>query len=589
MKRSLVPATLRNTVWLCLALAFVIPLDAQEASQLWLGPWLKVATETDTIITACGVSRNGKPIPVLLPKAFVHFKGRQRVLLVVQESADSPLAAQILEEWADFRRANPAASAQVGIVPYVFPDARPKTLTSLPPEGNSYGQTECPELAYLWRYLGNLAPDLVVVIESGAELVWQEKPASGSLAGALNSEKVAGVGTIRAVSATLPAGDKQGAPKSATKTILGKVEQWGRAGAKSRLENSAREELIRRLDRTPVEVATELSHVYGHKLPSVAYIPSLALVGRIRLGQLTGDETHLRDVREIVTPYVDGTKSSLGNKPSGSTLSGHLIFGELAKVTSDPRYIQLAKVAADLGFDAFAQPKASMPFHSEMSDSVFMGTPILTVVGRLTGEQRYYAMAQRHLEFMLRLNLREDGLHQHSPIDSDATAWGRGNGFPALGLAWALTDLPPDHKRFAPMLKVYTSHLDALLPHQDEMGMWHQVIDRPESYREFTSTCMITYAIVRGLRAGWLKGDKYETAVLNAWPAIKRRVGAGGLLSDVCTGTGKQKSLREYYDRTAILDRDDRGGAMALMVSTEVAFAMAEKNWPAVSSTTFPR
>ncbi len=31
-------------------------------------------------------------------------------------------------------------------------------------------------------------------------------------------------------------------------------------------------------------------------------------------------------------------------------------------------------------------------------------------------------------------------------------------------------------------------------------------------------------------------------------------------------------SPRDYYDRTATLGRDDRGGAMALMVATEMAF-----------------
>jgi hypothetical protein len=36
------------------------------------------------------------------------------------------------------------------------------------------------------------------------------------------------------------------------------------------------------------------------------------------------------------------------------------------------------------------------------------------------------------------------------------------------------------------------------------------------------------------------------------------------------------KSLREYIDRPAILGRDDRGGAMALLVSTELAYAERE-------------
>lgn len=37
--------------------------------------------------------------------------------------------------------------------------------------------------------------------------------------------------------------------------------------------------------------------------------------------------------------------------------------------------------------------------------------------------------------------------------------------------------------------------------------------------------------------------------------------------------TGKQKSLREYYDRPAILGADDRGGAMALLFATEMALS----------------
>jgi hypothetical protein len=51
---------------------------------------------------------------------------------------------------------------------------------------------------------------------------------------------------------------------------------------------------------------------------------------------------------------------------------------------------------------------------------------------------------------------------------------------------------------------------------------------------------------------------------------VKLRVGPDGKLVDVCTGTGKMKSLREYYDRPAILGRDDRGGAMGLLFAVEM-------------------
>jgi len=95
------------------------------------------------------------------------------------------------------------------------------------------------------------------------------------------------------------------------------------------------------------------------------------------------------------------------------------------------------------------------------------------------------------------------------------------------------------------------------------------VIDRPESYREFTATAMITYALMRGIRAGRLAADAFGPPAERAWEALKHRIATDGTLIDVCTGTGKQKSLRDYYDRPAILGRDDRGGAMALLVATE--------------------
>jgi len=178
-------------------------------------------------------------------------------------------------------------------------------------------------------------------------------------------------------------------------------------------------------------------------------------------------------------------------------------------------------------------------------------------------------MCLKHMHFMLKLNLRSDGLHRHSPLDE--TAWGRGNGFPTLGLAWALDEIPETFSQRSEMLVAFQAHLKILLLHQDVTGVWHQVIDHPESYRELTATCMITYAMIRGVRRGWLDEEQFAPAIRKGWTAIKARIANDGSLVDVCTGTGKMKSLRQYLDRTAILGRDARGGAMALLVATEMA------------------
>lgn len=319
--------------------------------------------------------------------------------------------------------------------------------------------------------------------------------------------------------------------------------------------SSARREMQRRLRRTPREVAAILATYYGHKLPDVVYIPAVALIGRIRLG-------HTADVERIVAPYLDG-KSSLPAKVTGSHLSGHLVFAELARRTGNAAYAALVRRAADLG-----DPAEPMPHHEEMSDAVFMGTPILAEAGGLTGERGYLDRAVSHMEYMLKLNRRPDGLHRHSPLAD--TAWGRGNGFPALGLAWTLDAMPVSYPGRARVLENFQRHMEALRRHQDSSGMWHQIVDKTESYRELSATCMIGYAILRGIRSGWLDRDTYQPIARRAWEAVNVRVAEDGALFDVCTGTGKQKSERDYFERPAIQGKDDRGGAMALLFAVEM-------------------
>jgi rhamnogalacturonyl hydrolase YesR len=310
--------------------------------------------------------------------------------------------------------------------------------------------------------------------------------------------------------------------------------------------------MARRLARTPREVAEQLARHYGHALDEAVYIPAVALMARLRLGAV-------EDVERIVKPYYDGARRSLPEKITGSHFSGHLVFGELHRLTRKPRYLELARAAAD-----------AMPYEDDMSDAVFMGCPILVQTGRLADEPRYFDAALRHFEKMRQLDLRKDGLYRHSPLDE--TAWGRGNGFPALGLALSLSDLPEGHAAHRVMLRAFRDHMAALAPHQDPLtGMWHQVIDHPRSYRELTATAMIAFAMHRGMARGWLERERYQAPVERAWTGLKARIAEDGTLLDVCTGTGKQRSLRDYLERTAIWGKDPRGGAMALLAAVELA------------------
>jgi len=165
---------------------------------------------------------------------------------------------------------------------------------------------------------------------------------------------------------------------------------------------------------------------------------------------------------------------------------------------------------------------------------------------------------------------RPDGLYRHQ-ASSDA-AWGRGNGFPALGMALTLTDFPKDHPDYPALLAAFQKHMKALSGFQDENGMFREVIDYPGAYPEYSGTCMIATAMMRGIRKGWLDASMYQPIVDRAWKAILIRTASDGSLFDVAESTGTRGlTSKDYLRRAAILGQDPRGGAFAMILATEIA------------------
>ena len=552
------------------------------------------------VAASLGVTRNGTPIQVIFSQDSLNIHtGKTKVLLIggLDGSFSSTLGIINAVQWfEESEEAKPFRDKiSLTVIPNAYPDRNLDTsketdALSFPPQDGFYNSQTHPEAAYLWRWIGMHAPDLVLDVRVGKKLKWKVPSTEDKqlkalakhlnaetlekkteLVSALATEKPSETGLVPALQVELTAfkgisSSPQPPEENCFKLLLPAMDEVSFTGP-----SPARAELQARLKRTPLEVLKELATIYGQDLKDVQYIPSLALIARLRLGELTDDPAQLEAVEEIVHPYYEGAKSPATK--NGSQLAGHLIFTELAAVSvnekAKARYLELAKGAADLAFDPSGELRPSMPHHSEMSDALFMGGPILAQVGELTGEERYFEACFRHLQFMRELVLRKDNLYRHSPLDE--AAWGRGNGFPALGMTLCIASFPEDHPDRPKLIKALQDHLQALLKHQDQSGAWHQVIDHPESYQELTCTCMIGYSLARGVREGWLDKETYWPAAEKAWEAANTRIGNKGRLVDVCTGTGKQRSLRDYYDRPAILGTDARGGAMSMIFAAEMA------------------
>jgi rhamnogalacturonyl hydrolase YesR len=417
---------------------------------------------------------------------------------------------------------------QLIAVPLANPEGHP---LQFPPAGTAY--KENAEAHVIWRWVGIHAPDLVLIAGSS----------DSGLADALSQNAVAFVGRIPA--------QRVAAQPGILQNLSIPIQP-----------SEAHREIDRRRGRSPQTLAEQLAAAYGRDFNQPTYIQAMALIGRLRLGQTS-------DIAALAEPYLNGSKDSFA-APSQSSLAAHMVFFELAKRTGDQRAARLVTRAANIGFTETGEPKEFMPLHGGWSDSVFMDIPILAKAGSLTGERKYFDMAARHLRYMQKIDLRTDGLYRHQ-ASTDA-AWGRGNGFPALGLALTLSDFPKDHPEFAWMLAAFQEHMKALSKLQDENGMWCEVVDYPGSYPEFSGTAMIATAMLRGIRNGWLDAKVYQPLVDKAWQAILTRTAADGRVLDVAESTGTRGlTLKDYLRRAAILDRDARAGGFALIFATEVA------------------
>jgi rhamnogalacturonyl hydrolase YesR len=317
--------------------------------------------------------------------------------------------------------------------------------------------------------------------------------------------------------------------------------------------------------REPLDVARLLAARYP-ATPSMSYIPALAWSGSYRLAALTGEERWLEKPRRDMQPFLSGEQATIGERPSLTALAGLLAFADAGAADRNSAASAFARRAAD-----FMLPQGAddvVRFATGWTDDMFMATSVWARVAHDTGDTRYADAAGRLLvDYIARLQ-RADGLFIHA--ETGAHAWGRGNGFAALGMTETLMRLPESWRERPPVLAAFRRQMDALLPLQSEDGSWRQVIDQPAAYQELTVTALALTAMARGVRFGWLDAARFTPAIEHAWSAVLGRVNEDGSLRDVCTSTGAQATLEYYMTRPIVNGADDRGGALVLLAALEL-------------------
>lgn len=339
--------------------------------------------------------------------------------------------------------------------------------------------------------------------------------------------------------------------------------------------------------KSPVEIGSRIAEKFlksphsrfGNIHPEIpptqiTYPDVCAWLGGMWFAEVTKNDRLFNRFETRFSPLFDAEKN-LQPKPNHVDNN---VFGsvplELYMKTKQQKYLDLGLLYADT---QWSLPGDAKPEQKEFADKgyswqtriwiddMFMITAVQAQAYRATGDRKYIDRAAKEMVFYLDQIQLENGLFYHSP--EAHFSWSRGNGWMAVGMAEILRILPKDNTNRERIITGYHKMMAALLKYQEPDGMWRQIIDDPEAWKETSGTAMFTYAMITGVKNGWLDQKTYGTAARKGWLALIGYINVNDELTEVCEGTSIQNSRDHYMNRKRIVG-DLHGQAPLLWCAT---------------------
>ena len=304
--------------------------------------------------------------------------------------------------------------------------------------------------------------------------------------------------------------------------------------------------------RSPQDVGKRLAEHFvtsPHQYTATIHYSEVASwYGALTYAQLTHDNA-LRDALiKKYEPLMPG-----GAEANRIPTRHHVddsIFGiislEIAIQTKDPKQLEIGKAWADRQWES-PQPDGLSGETRYWIDDMYMLTILQLEAYRATGDKKYLDRDANEMVSYLDKLQQPNGLFFHAP--DVPYYWGRGDGWVAAGMAEMLRTLPENHPQRARILKGYRLMMSALLKFQGTDGMWRELIDHDDAWPESSSSAMFSFAMITGVKNGWLDAATYGPAARKAWISVVGYIDQNNDITSVCEGTGKKNDLEYYYMR----------------------------------------
>jgi unsaturated rhamnogalacturonyl hydrolase len=278
----------------------------------------------------------------------------------------------------------------------------------------------------------------------------------------------------------------------------------------------------------------------------ITYPESVAWYGALTFAEASGDKDLTARLIQRFDPLF-ARESSLVPAPENVDKT---VFGivplEIFIETRQQRYRDLGLSLADKQWND-PRPDGLTNQSRFWIDDMYMITCLEIQAYRATDDPEYLERATLEMTAYLNTLQQPNGLFYHA-LDVPFF-WGRGNGWVAAGMAELLRSLPQNHQARARIMQAYRQMMASLLKFQGKDGLWRQLLDHPEAWPETSSTAMFTFAMITGVRNGWLDKKTYGRAARGGWLGLMAYLEPSGDLRNVCVGTAKKNDLQYYLDR----------------------------------------
>ena len=282
---------------------------------------------------------------------------------------------------------------------------------------------------------------------------------------------------------------------------------------------------------------------------SVGYIvyPEIcAAFGALRFAAATGDTNLEEKLFARYAPLLLPENAKLIPPP------GHVdnnVFGalplEIYLLNSDTNFLALGLKLADRQWENPLTNGLTRETRWWVDDAWMIGSLQIQAY-RATHDTKYTDHIATQLAAYLDRLQEANGLFHHGP--EAPFYWARGNGWVAASLAEVLQSLPPTNPHYARLMQGYQKMMAGLKAIQAPSGLWHQLLDDPQSFEETSGTGMFTYAMIIGVKHGWL-GAEYGDCAQRGWLALCEKIDVKSNLTDICVGTNQSKDKQFYLDR----------------------------------------